>query len=150
MSVSVTEVGPFERLVSFTIAESDLEQAKNRAARKLAREVRIPGFRPGRAPRKVVEATVGADRIRSEAIDDILPEKVGEILSGEGLEAAATPSLDALRDVDGGFEVDVKVALWPVLDETPAAYKSIDDVMEAQADLVEIVHTLKQVVCVKG
>jgi tRNA-splicing ligase RtcB len=37
-----------------------------------------------------------------------------------------------------------------VIDETPAAYKSIDQVMQAQADLVEIVHTLKQVVCVKG
>ncbi len=37
-----------------------------------------------------------------------------------------------------------------VIDETPAAYKSIDDVMRAQRDLVSIVHTLRQVVCVKG
>lgn len=37
-----------------------------------------------------------------------------------------------------------------VVDETPAAYKSIDSVMEAQKDLVEVVHTLKQVLCVKG
>jgi tRNA-splicing ligase RtcB len=37
-----------------------------------------------------------------------------------------------------------------VIDETPAAYKSIDDVMRAQKDLVEIAHTLRQVVCVKG
>ena len=37
-----------------------------------------------------------------------------------------------------------------VIDETPAAYKSIDDVMRAQQDLVEVVHTLKQVVCIKG
>lgn len=37
-----------------------------------------------------------------------------------------------------------------VLDEAPGAYKNIDDVMEAQTDLVEIVHTLKQVMCLKG
>ena len=37
-----------------------------------------------------------------------------------------------------------------VIDETPGAYKAIDAVMEAQKDLVEIVHTLRQVVCVKG
>jgi tRNA-splicing ligase RtcB (3'-phosphate/5'-hydroxy nucleic acid ligase) len=37
-----------------------------------------------------------------------------------------------------------------VIDETPAAYKDIDAVMDAQKDLVEIVHTLKQIVCVKG
>lgn len=37
-----------------------------------------------------------------------------------------------------------------VIDETPAAYKDIDAVMEAQRDLVEIVHTLRQVICLKG
>lgn len=37
-----------------------------------------------------------------------------------------------------------------VIDETPAAYKSIDAVMAAQRDLVDVVHTLRQVVCVKG
>lgn len=37
-----------------------------------------------------------------------------------------------------------------VVDETPAAYKPIEAVMHAQRDLVEVVHTLKQVVCVKG
>ena len=37
-----------------------------------------------------------------------------------------------------------------VIDETPAAYKDIDAVMDAQKDLVEIVHTLKQVICIKG
>ncbi|MHA7857625.1 MAG: RtcB family protein [Henriciella sp.] len=37
-----------------------------------------------------------------------------------------------------------------VLDETPAAYKDIDAVMDAQKDLVEVVHTLRQIVCVKG
>jgi tRNA-splicing ligase RtcB len=37
-----------------------------------------------------------------------------------------------------------------VIDETPAAYKSIDQVMHAQRSLVEVVHTLRQVVCVKG
>ncbi len=37
-----------------------------------------------------------------------------------------------------------------VLDESPSAYKDIDAVMAAQSDLVEVVHTLRQVVCVKG
>jgi tRNA-splicing ligase RtcB (3'-phosphate/5'-hydroxy nucleic acid ligase) len=50
---------------------------------------------------------------------------------------AATEGVECRKDVD-------------VIDETPAAYKDIDAVMEAQRDLVEIVHALKQVVCVKG
>ena len=51
--------------------------------------------------------------------------------------AAATAGVECRKDVD-------------VIDETPDAYKSIDAVMAAQADLVDVVHTLKQVVCVKG
>jgi tRNA-splicing ligase RtcB len=50
---------------------------------------------------------------------------------------AATAGVECRKDLE-------------VLDETPAAYKSIDAVMAAQHDLVEIVHTLKQVLCVKG
>ena len=50
---------------------------------------------------------------------------------------AATAGVECRKDAD-------------VIDETPMAYKSIDAVMEAQKDLVEIVHTLRQVVCVKG
>ncbi len=51
--------------------------------------------------------------------------------------AAATAGVECRKDVR-------------VLDETPGAYKDIDAVMEAQSDLVEIVHRLKQIVCVKG
>ncbi len=53
------------------------------------------------------------------------------------MHAAAMHGVEARLDAD-------------VIDETPMAYKSIDDVMAAQADLVEVVHTLKQVLCVKG
>lgn len=51
--------------------------------------------------------------------------------------ARATSGIECRKDAD-------------VIDETPLAYKDIDHVMAAQADLVEIVHTLRQVVCVKG
>ncbi len=50
---------------------------------------------------------------------------------------AATQGVECRKDED-------------VIDETPKAYKDIDAVMAAQANLVEIVHTLRQVVCVKG
>jgi tRNA-splicing ligase RtcB len=50
---------------------------------------------------------------------------------------AATAGVECRKDED-------------VIDETPKAYKDIDAVMAAQASLVEIVHTLRQVVCVKG
>ena len=51
--------------------------------------------------------------------------------------AAATAGVECRKDAG-------------VIDETPAAYKAIDAVMEAQSDLVDIVYRLRQIVCVKG
>lgn len=56
-------------------------------------------------------------------------------------------SLEAHRQATAGVECRKDAG---VIDETPSAYKSIEKVMEAQKDLVEVVYTLKQVVCVKG
>lgn len=56
-------------------------------------------------------------------------------------------SLEEHRQATAGVECRKD---WGVIDETPAAYKNIEAVMQAQQDLVEIVYTLKQVVCVKG
>lgn len=119
MSVTVTEAGPFEKFVSFVVEEAELEAAKTQAARRLAKEVRIPGFRPGKAPRPIVESTVGKDRVRSEAIDDLLPQKVGQILDEIGVELAVAPSLESLIDIPEGIKVEVKVTMWPTLDEAP-------------------------------
>jgi tRNA-splicing ligase RtcB len=62
-------------------------------------------------------------------------------------EATRTFTLDDHAQATAGVECRKDAG---VLDETPAAYKDIDAVMAAQADLVDVVHTLKQVVCVKG
>ena len=62
-------------------------------------------------------------------------------------EAKRTFSVDDHKTATEGVECRKDSG---VIDETPGAYKDIDAVMEAQKDLVEVVHTLKQVVCVKG
>lgn len=62
-------------------------------------------------------------------------------------EANRTFSLDDHAKATAGIECRKDQG---VIDETPAAYKDIDAVMAAQSDLIEIVHTLRQVVCVKG
>ncbi|HSG79973.1 MAG TPA: trigger factor [Acidimicrobiia bacterium] len=117
----VTEAGPFERLVTLTIAEADLEEAKGRAARKLSREMKVKGFRPGKVPRRVVESMVGPETLRQEAIEDVIPELATQAIEDSGLEPVVTPRVSDIRDVEGGVEVDVTVTLWPTLEAVPAA-----------------------------
>lgn len=119
METTVTDAGPFEKRIVLYVPEERLDDAKSAAARRLSRSMRIPGFRPGRAPRKVIESAVGADRLRAEAIDDALGELVGEALSDLDITLAATPTVERVGDTDTGIEISVIVASWPSLDATP-------------------------------
>lgn len=119
MNVSVREAGPFERLVGFELTDAEIDAAKSVAARRLAQDLKLKGFRPGKAPRPVVEAAVGKSRLRSEAIEDAIPPKLTEVLSTESIQPAVNPELEKVEDVEGGVAVEVKVTLWPSLDQAP-------------------------------
>jgi len=113
MTTTVTEVGPFERVIRFEISEEQIAEAKKIVARRLSQEVKIKGFRPGKAPLPVVEATVGSETVRKEAIDEVLPRAVSEILESEELRPALNPELVSLEETEGKVEAEVRVALWP-------------------------------------
>jgi len=120
VQTEVNETGRYERTLTVRLDEAELESAKDKAARKLSREMKIKGFRPGKAPRAIVERMVGADHLRSEAVDEAIPGVVGEAIAESDLQPATVPRVADLRDVeDGGVEVDVVVTLWPVLDAVP-------------------------------
>jgi trigger factor len=116
MTTIVTESSAFERVVRFQLTDEQIDEAKKGAARKLAKEVKISGFRPGKAPLPIVEATVGKDRVRREAIEDLLNPVLNEVLTEEEIQPAINPELESIDDVDGGVEVEVKVTLWPTID----------------------------------
>lgn len=115
----VEERNPFERVLTVKIGDEAIEAAKATAARRLAGDVKIKGFRPGKAPLKVVESAVGADTMRREAIDDALPPILADAIRDAELEPVVSPRLEDIRDEDGGVEVDVLVTLWPTLDRVP-------------------------------
>jgi len=115
MPTTVTETSQFERIVRFELSDEQINEAKRGAARKLAQEIKIHGFRPGKAPLPIVEATVGADRVRQEAIEDLLNPVLGVVLDEEDIQPAINPELEGIDDVDGGVEVEVRVTLWPTI-----------------------------------
>jgi trigger factor len=116
---TIRETSQFERLVTMELTNAEIDAAKSSAAKRLSRDIRIPGFRPGKAPRPVVEAAVGAARLRTEAIEELIPQRLGNFLESADLSPAVTPSLEKLDDIDGGVAVEVRVTLWPALEEPP-------------------------------
>ncbi len=140
MQTEVTEAGPFERMLTLRLEESELEDAKDSAAKKLSKSLKIKGFRPGKAPRAVVERTVGADALRREAIDDALAGFVSDAIGDTDLAPVTVPRVEDLRDGDtGGVEVDVRITLWPRVESPPDAegrkvLVEVPDVEEPEID----------------
>lgn len=154
MPTTITETGAFERVVRFQLTDEQINEAKKGAARKLAQEVKIHGFRPGKAPLPIIEATVGADRVRQEAIEDLLNPVLNEVLDEQEIRPAINPELESIDDIDGGVEVEVKVTLWPTIDLPEYRDRNIevsnpevtdDDVEEQTRRMLEQFGTVEEV-----
>ena len=101
--------------VSVEVDESEFDKAIDAAFRKIAREVRIPGFRPGKAPRKVLEGRLGPNVGREQALHDSLPEFYAQALSDHDVDAIAPPEIDitAGEEGEGPLAFDAVVEVRP-------------------------------------
>jgi len=113
VQTKIAELGAHQRLLTLTLDAAELEAAREQATRKLGKDLNLKGFRPGKAPRRMVESAVGIERIQAEAIELALSEHLVEALTVAGLEPATSPELRETRDVDGGLEADLAITLWP-------------------------------------
>ncbi|MDQ6726774.1 MAG: trigger factor [Actinomycetota bacterium] len=102
--------------LSVELDESEFDTAIDAAFKKIGREVRIPGFRPGKAPRRLVEARVGIDAARQEAIRDALPGYYERALRENDLEPIAAPEIDITSgDADANMAFDAVVEIMPTV-----------------------------------
>src|SRR6478736_5818235 len=82
------------------IPSADFERAIDAAFRKLAHEVKTPGFRPGKAPRRLLEARLGTEVAREQALRDALPEYYAEAIVAEAVDVIAAPQIDITAGQD--------------------------------------------------
>jgi trigger factor len=100
--------------VSVEVDEAEFDKAVDAAFRKIAREVRIPGFRPGKAPRKILERRLGSNVGREQALHDSLPEFYARALSDHDVDAIAPPELEITNgEEDGPVSFDAVVEVRP-------------------------------------
>lgn len=101
--------------IAVEVDEDEVEAALSTAAKTLARQVRIPGFRPGRAPRQVVEARIGGPKaLRDEAMRELLPDFYARAVSATKVEPISVPELNVTKgEEDGPVEFDAVVEVRP-------------------------------------
>ena len=101
MKTTVERVDDTRVKLSITVEAERVKQALDEAARHLAQEVRVPGFRPGRAPRRVLETRLGKEAIIEHAVNDSLPGFYAEAVQAEELSVVGQPRFEVETFEDG-------------------------------------------------
>src|SRR5690554_4976925 len=120
MQVSVENTGPLERKLRVEIPEERIASEVHNRLQSLTKTTRIQGFRPGKAPLKVVEKHYGS-RVRQEVIGEVVQSSFYEALAKEKLQPASRPTIDPMDTEEGQglkytatFEIYPEISLSPV------------------------------------
>ena len=125
------------------IDEVEFDRSLDAAFKKIAREVNIPGFRQGKAPRRILESRVGVEYARQQALNDSLPEYYVRALAEANVDAISSPELNLTAGAESGpviFEAvvevrpTVRVPGYDGLQVTVPSPVASDDEITAQVD----------------
>jgi trigger factor len=141
MEPNVSELPGSRASVSVEVPAADVEKAVNGAARGLAREMRMPGFRKGKAPPSLVIQRLGFAAVLEEAIREALPEWYERALLGSGIAPVGDPSVEVVSTPEApgeplAFKFEIGVRPGAELGE----YKGLEvpkDEPEPPAELVD-------------
>ncbi|OJZ68259.1 trigger factor [Mycolicibacterium diernhoferi] len=113
MKSTVEKLSPTRVRINVEVPFTELEPDFDRAFKQLASQVRLPGFRPGKAPRKLLEARVGRGAVLEQVVNDALPSRYSEAITSAELQPLGQPEIDVTKLEDGEelvftAEVDIR------------------------------------------
>ncbi len=116
-----------ENLASITVVTEagHGKEAYKKTAREFAQHVNVPGFRKGKAPIKMIEEQVGADRIKAETMNNLLSEVLYEAFEKEDLDVISIPNIDKVDFEDPEKEITIVATIELVPDVKLGNYKGI-------------------------
>ena len=142
MQVSVENTGGLERKVKIEVPEEKITSEISNRLQRLTRTTKVPGFRPGKVPLKIIKSRYGA-RIRQEVVGELMQSSLYEAINQEKLRPAGSPMIEDIVDDQGKplaftavIEVYPDVEIKPVSElniERPVCSVSADEV----ADMIE-------------
>jgi len=106
---NVETLGNLERRVSMAIAADEIERQVDERLRKLAKNVRLPGFRPGKVPLKLIAQTYGP-QVRSEVLTDAVQKAFTDAVKEANLKVAGYPRIEKKNDA---FEFSATFEVYP-------------------------------------
>jgi trigger factor len=112
VKTDVEELSPTRVRLSVEVPFEELKPSIDKAYREIAKQVRIPGFRPGRVPAQVIDSRFGRDAVLSQAVNDAIPGLYDKAIAESEVQVLGTPEVD-VAEIDYGnqltFTIEVEV-----------------------------------------
>ena len=150
MKSTVEQLNPTRVKVTVEVPFAELEADFAKAYKSLAGQVNISGFRPGKAPAKLLEARIGRPAVLEQVVNDMIPTRYSQAVDEHDLKVLAQPDIEVTRLEDGDVVVvsskvvSKAAGLWADSSDRSAAVaaQSVRVVAERLAgDLTDRVHT---------
>ncbi|WP_368858165.1 MULTISPECIES: trigger factor [Nocardia] len=147
MKSTVEQLSPTRVRINVEVPFEELKPDFDRAYKALAKQVRIPGFRPGKAPAKLLEARLGRGAILEQVVNDVLPGRYSEAVTTSEIKVIGQPEIEITKIEDGqelafSAEVDVRPEI------TLPSYDDIEVTVDAftveDSDIDEQLQSLRQ------
>lgn len=125
MNVKSTEQANNTAKIVVEIEKQEFEVALTKAYNKIKKDIAVPGFRKGKAPRKVVEGMYGAQVFYEDAVNEIFPEIYTKAVVEQQLKAVGGPSVSDMNVTEeGNVVLSIETALYPEV--TLGQYKGLE------------------------
>jgi trigger factor len=147
VKTDVEELSPTRVRLTIEVPFSELKPNLDQAYREVARQVRIPGFRPGRVPPRVIDQRIGRSAVLEQAVNEAVPQLYGKALKENDVFALGQPNVEITRLDDGNeltftAEVDVRPRFdLPALDGLPV---TVDDAEVGPDQVEEYIGSLRE------
>lgn len=147
MKSAVENLSPTRAKLTIEVPFEELKPSLDKAYKKIAQQINVPGFRRGKVPPAVIDRQVGRGVVLDEAINEVVPQKYAEAMQENSLEPLAQPEIEVTKFEDNETleftaEVDVKPDFeLPAYDALEA---QVEDIELSDAEVEEQVQALRE------
>ncbi|BBZ51820.1 trigger factor [Mycobacterium heidelbergense] len=138
MKSSVEQLSPTRVRINVEVPFTELEPDFQRAYKELAKQIRLPGFRPGKAPAKLLEARFGREAMLDQVVNEALPARYGQAVAESDVQPLGQPSIEVTKKEYGqelAFTAEVDVRPEITLPDLGGLTVSVDPVEVTDADV---------------
>jgi trigger factor len=147
VKTAVEELSPTRVRLSVEVSFEELKPSLDKAYKEVAQQARIPGFRPGKVPPRVIDMRIGRGAVLSEAVNDALPEFYSKAVQEAEVFALGSPDVEITQLEDGkelSFTAEVDVRPKFELPDISAISVTVDNAVVTPDDVEEYLSSLRE------